>query len=152
MKNVLRNGFFLLAVVFFAGSPSAFSQNSPANAADVKKIDGFFKASKRTVRSPSSGVWGFDENGRTYFFAIDDDILVGGVILFESSILAVNTTNYQALLKMNHRFDYVKITIDGEGDIALRFDAPVKVLDQKTFDRLVTQLIRASNDIISEFK
>src|ERR1700687_3536941 len=142
--NLVRRGLLGFAPVLFwlALTPAALAQ-SPA-----EKLEALIKTSGYTSSKVSDNVWTIDFTGKQLpkFKVIlsasgkDKD---GIVVIFanpaEKSRLP-STANFMLLLfKATHDFDYVKVGIDGDGDVFVRADIPDSV-DGAYFKNIVEQV------------
>jgi hypothetical protein len=145
---------FLATLIIFGATSEAYSQKAkkPAGQSPEAKIEVFFKASGLQYRRPSADVWGVVRDGVQYFYAVEDGLFVAGVILATREGRSNSCELYETLLKLNHRFDYVKVLIDAEGDLAVRLETTVAGLDQKRFNDLLKQHHLATNNIFDEVR
>jgi len=79
----------------------------------------------------------------------------GVVVIFanpaEKSRLPATANFMMVLLKANHDFDYVKIGIDGDGDVFVRADIPDGV-DGGYFKSIVEQVAAATDQLYGRIK
>jgi hypothetical protein len=155
--NVVRRGLLGLAPVLFwllLTHAAAFAQ-SPA-----EKLEALIKASGYTSSKVSDNVWTIDFSGKQLpkFKVIlsasgkDKD---GIVVVFanpaEKSRLPSTANFMLLLLKANHDFDYVKVGIDGDGDVFVRADIPDGV-DGGYFKNIVEQVAAATDQLYGRIK
>jgi hypothetical protein len=53
----------------------------------------------------------------------------------------------RALLKFNSGLDYVKVALDSDGDISVRCDSSVRVLDLQRFNEVIDQVAASANEV-----
>ena len=154
--NVVRCGLLGFALVLFwlVLNHAAFAQ-SPA-----EKLEALIKTSGYTSSKVSDNVWTIDFTGKQLpkFKVIlsasgkDKD---GIVVIFanpaEKSRLPSTANFMMLLLKANHDFDYVKVGIDGDGDVFVRADIPDSV-DGAYFKNLVEQVAAATDQLYGRIK
>ena len=104
-------------------------------------------------------MWAADFQGKNLknfrlIVAIQDDVLVTFVTVAEKAKMPVNTAFMRKLLRYNSTLDRVKIGFDDDGDLFVRCDASVRVLDGKEFHSIVDQVSAATDEVykgIAEF-
>jgi Putative bacterial sensory transduction regulator len=136
-----------------AGSAEDFG---PSGAAKVSQL---MKASGYDFSQKTDSVWAADFTGKNLknfrlIVAIQDDVLVSFVTIAEKAKMPVNVAFMRKLLRYNSTLDRVKIGFDDDGDLFVRCDASVRVLDAKEFHSIVDQVSAASDEVykgIAEF-
>lgn len=61
--------------------------------------------------------------------------------------MPVTTDFMRTLLEENHELDQVKVGYDREGDLAVRIDSSVRVMDAAELREIVNQVKNASDEI-----
>ena len=155
--NVVRRGLLGFAPVLFwlLLTQAAVLAQSPA-----EKLEALIKTSGYTSSKVSDNVWTIDFTGKQLpkFKVIlsasgkDKD---GIVVIFanpaEKSRLPATANFMMVLLKANHDFDYVKIGIDGDGDVFVRADISDGV-DGGYFKNVVEQVAAATDQLYGRIK
>jgi hypothetical protein len=78
---------------------------------------------------------------------VKDSTVVAFVTLVQNQRLPVTTDFMRTLLEENHEFDRVKIGYDREGDLSVRIDGSVRVMDAGELRDIVNQVRNASDEI-----
>jgi hypothetical protein len=154
--NVVRRGLLGFApVLFWLSLTHAALAQSPG-----EKLEALIKTSGYTSSKVSDNVWTIDFTGKQLpkFKVIlsasgkDKD---GIVVIFanpaEKSRLPSTANFMLLLLKANHDFDYVKVGIDGDGDVFVRADIPDSV-DGGYFKNIVEQVAAATDQLYGRIK
>ncbi len=155
--NLFRRGVLGFAPVLFwlLFMPAAALAQSPA-----EKLEALIKDSGYTSSKVGDNVWTIDFTGKQLakFKVIlsasgkDKD---GIVVIFanpvEKSRLPATANFMLLLLKANHDFDYVKVGIDGDGDVFVRADIPDGV-DGGYFKSVVEQVAAATDQLYGRIK
>jgi hypothetical protein len=140
------------------GAVAGCAQEAPAKGG-AAKVDQIAKASGYDFTRKTDSVWAADFQGKNLknfrlIVAIQDDVLVTFVTITEKAKMPVNTAFMRKLLHYNSTLDRVKIGYDDDGDLFVRCDASVRVLDAKEFHSIVDQVSAASDEVykgIAEF-
>jgi hypothetical protein len=78
---------------------------------------------------------------------VKDSTMVVFVTVAENQHLPVTTDFMRALLEQNHELDRVKVGYDREGDLSVRIDSNVRVMDAPELREIVNQVKNASDEI-----
>ena len=144
MKNSFRSVYRILLLAAFAAFLNLpLRAQSPATLTDADKVEGFFKNSGVEYIN-RSGAWLVKRQTTVYFFGVNEGILVGGVILAKKANIRMTAESLSEMPRINHKLDFLKVVIDDDGDVGLRFDARIRLLDQKEFNLLLDQLFAGS--------
>ncbi len=73
--------------------------------------------------------------------------MVGAVVIAPKGSYKTSTEALTKFLRACSDYDFVKLLIDDDGDLGLRFDSRWRLLDQKEFNELLRQLFAADNEI-----
>ncbi len=155
--NVVRRGLLgfapvLLWLLFMHGAALA---QSPAG-----KLEALIKNSGYNSSKVGDNVWTVDFTGKQLpkfkvILSASSKDKEGVVVIFanpaEKSRLPATTNFMMVLLKANHDFDYVKIGIDGDGDVFVRADIPDSV-DGGYFKSVVEQVAAATDQLYGRIK
>ena len=155
--NVIRRGLLgfapvLLWLLFMHGAALA---QSPTG-----KLEALVKNSGYTSSKVGDNVWTVDFTGKQLpkfkvILSASSKDKDGVVVIFanpaEKSRLPATANFMMVLLKANHDFDYVKIGIDGDGDVFVRADIPDSV-DGGYFKSIVEQVAAATDQLYGRIK
>jgi hypothetical protein len=78
---------------------------------------------------------------------VKDSTMVVFVTVAENQHLPVTTDFMRSLLEQNHELDRVKVGYDREGDLSVRIDGSVRVIDAAELREIVNQVKNASDEI-----
>ena len=81
------------------------------------------------------------------YVAVSGDVAVIGAVVAQKQQMQPMPALYQALLRCNHDFDYVKIGLDADGDAFVRMDIAIRRLDAEGLKNAIGR-IRASTDSV----
>ena len=149
----------LLPVGSYAASPSA-DIGSPripnfvsATDASAAKIVTLMQAdSYNYVPTKSPTVWMIPFTGDhmkdiRVVVTVKDSTVVAFVTLVQNQHLPVTTDFMRTLLEQNHELDRVKVGYDHEGDLSVRIDGSIRVMDAAELREIVNQVRNASDEI-----
>jgi len=154
-RRVMRGtlGVALLTAVFSLALP-ARAQSVDANIAKVVRL---MKADAYNyVASSSPSVWSIHFTGKNLTdikvilaVATDQgsDLMVVFVTVAEKKRLPVTTDFMRKLLNENHTLDRVKVGYDADGDLFVRADSNVRVLDEAEFKDMVDQVEKSADEV-----
>jgi hypothetical protein len=140
-----------------AGRPK-FTPSVSATDASAAKIITLMQAdSYNYVRTPSPTVWLIPFNGDhmrdiNVVVTVKDSTVVAFVTLVQNQRLPVTTDFMRTLLEDNHEFDRIKLGYDHEGDLSLRIDGSVRVMDAAELREIVNQVRDASDEIYGKIE
>lgn len=155
--KLFRRGVLGFAPVLFwlLLTHAAALAQSPA-----EKLEALIKNSGYTSSKISDNVWTIDFTGKQLakFRVIlsasgkdKDGILVVFANPVEKSRLPSTASFLTLLLKANHDFDFVKVGIDGDGDVFVRADIPDSV-EGGYFKNIVEQVAAATDQLYGRMK
>jgi hypothetical protein len=155
--NVFRRGFLGFAPVLFwlLLTHAAALAQSPA-----EKLEALIKGSGYTSSKVGDNVWTIDFTGKQLpkfkvILSASSKDKDGLVVIFanpvEKSRLPTTANFLTLLLKANHDFDYVKVGIDGDGDVFVRADIPDSV-DGGYFKSILEQVAAATDQLYGKMK
>ena len=143
-----------IAGMMLAAALAAMSVHAqePGSGGGAGKVDQLMKASGYDFSRKTATVWVSDFTGKNLknfrlVVAIQDDVLVSFVTVASKARMPVNTAFMLKLLRFNSTLDRVKIGYDDDGDLFVRCDASVRVLDAKEFHSIVDQVSAASDEV-----
>lgn len=152
MKNRLSAGFKLsLAIVIcsFALSISASAQESSA-----AKTGRLLNESGVNFTKVANDIWTVPFDGKTLrnfqvLIGVDKDVLVMFVIVTDKKKYTRSPELLNKLLLQNDQMDRVKIGIDKQGEIAVRIDLTVRLMDKRELSENLDQVAAASDQIFA---
>ena len=152
MKNTLSAAFRLfLAIVIcsFALSISASSQESSA-----AKTGRLLNESGVNFTKVANDVWTVPFEGKNLrsfqvLIGVDKDVLVMFVIVTDKKKYTRSPELLNKLLSQNDQMDRVKIGIDKQGEIAVRIDLTVRLMDKRELSENLDQVAAASDEIFA---
>ena len=80
----------------------------------------------------------------------DNDFLVIGVVVAQKARMQMTPEFMQSLLRFNHTLDRVKIGIDDDGDLFVRTESSVRLVDTQEFKTLVEQVATSANRVYEQ--
>jgi hypothetical protein len=137
--------FFLLPLG--ARAKSISTDDSAAKIVSLMRADSYNYLS---TKSPS--VWMIPFTGDhlkniKVVVTVKDSTMVVFVTVAENQHLPVTTDFMRALLEQNHELGRVKVGYDHEGDLSVRIDGSVRVMDAAELREIVNQVKNASDEI-----
>jgi len=75
------------------------------------------------------------------------DILVTFVIVAKKAAIQKTPQMMDRLLTANHDYDYTKIGLDKDGDMFVRVDMPLRVVDGPELKAIIDQVANASDEV-----
>lgn len=138
--------FFLLSFT------AAYSQEShSAKAARLLNESGF------SLTKVEENLWTIPFEGKTQkkitvmTTVVNDVLLAMSVVAFKKE-LKLEPDLMRKLLKANSDFDRVKIGIDDEGDVFVRIDMSIRVLDKDELKQNLDQVAATSDEVFALIK
>jgi serine protease inhibitor len=131
-------------------SPRVFTFTSPTDASAAKIVTLMQADSYNYVPTKSPTVWMIPFSGDhlkdiRVVVTVKDSTVVAFVTLVQNQRLPVTTEFMRTLLEQNHEFDRIKL--DREGDLSVRIDGSVRVMDAAELRDIVNQVRNASDEI-----
>jgi hypothetical protein len=155
----LRVFTFLAIAMLMVILPAAFAAPNPggqtasaATQASSAKITQLLQGSGYNFKTATPTEWSIAFTGKalTKFNVIlmtVDDIVVISVTVTQKKNMPVTTDFLMTLLKLGHSLDRVKVAVDRDGDLEVRVDLTVRVLDAQEFKANVEQVAAAANEV-----
>jgi len=143
---------------------AAERENEPALAApqDQKaeasaKMTELLTESGYTFKKFNETTWTLNMNGLNVknprvLAVVTTEMALIAIIVAEKNDLKPTEDLYRKLLKLNHRFDYVKALLDKDDDLVVRIDMTLRILDVKEFKACCEQLKATANEVRTEIK
>ncbi len=139
-----------------ATPPSPGKAAAPAKTVPPKVIQ-LLEASGYNYTKAGDNVWTIPFQGKVFpqfnvvVIYIEGIIVTFGVVA-EKKDLKVTPELMQKLLRLNSDMDRVKIAIDDAGDLVVRIDSSLRVLDAEEFKAVVEQTASATDDVYAAIK
>lgn len=138
---------------------TAQAQPSPSQT-DVERLDGILKESKFTAKkldNPKQPVWTIKRTGESLkefevIFIVKNGVLVTFVTVAPKASLKRTPELLEKILKMNYRYDTVKIGFDDDDDAYVRIDQRLRIVDVQEFNQIIDQVSMAADALHTELK
>jgi hypothetical protein len=126
-----------------------------SQAADAAKVEKLLKASGYTYTTHSPNTWSveFDRKNLGKFRVIvstGSDLVVTFVILAKQAAIDKTPQLLETLVSSNHDYDYAKIGLDKDGDLFVRVDSPLRLIDAKELKSIIGQVANASDELFGK--
>ena len=123
-----------------------------AQTAGTAKVGQLLKASSYDFSQKNDSVWSADFKGKALssfrlVVAVQGDVMVAFVTVAEKARIPMSVDFMRKLLRYNSTLDRVKIGFDDDGDLFVRCDASVRILDGKELAAIVDQVSAASDEV-----
>lgn len=167
MKRFARRSIvsmcFLAVVLLVPTIPFAAraQDQAPANTEGIAKMVRLMTEAGYSYQATrSSTVWKIALTGKnmsnikvvlTIGGDADSDLIVF-VPVVEKQYMPVTTDFMNNLLKQNHELDQVKIGYDADGDLEVRTDTSLRLVDAEMLKHVVEQVRNASDDIYGQIQ
>ena len=121
------------------------------------RVGHLLEISNYKFQKKADTVWSIDFSGKSLssfkvILATQDDLLVTFVIIAHKKEIQMTPELMSKLLRFNHSLDRVKVGIDDDGDMFVRTDMTVRVLDNQEFKDNIEQVAAASNQVYAGIK
>jgi hypothetical protein len=153
----MRTNFFrCLTIVLLAASCICLgSHASQAQAPDAARVEQLLKSSGFNYTTHSANTWSveFDRKNLGKFRVIistGSDIVVTFAILAKKAAINKTPKMMETLLSANHDYDYAKIGLDKDGDLFVRIDSPLRLVDSQELKSIIGQIANASDEIYAK--
>jgi hypothetical protein len=142
--------WLLLSLFLLPMGARAKTVSTDDNAAKIVNLMRADSYNYLNTKSPT--VWMIPFNGDhlkniKVVVTVKDSTMVVFVTVAENQHLPVTTDFMRALLEQNHELDRVKVGYDREGDLSVRIDGNVRVMDAAELREIVNQVRNASDEI-----
>lgn len=157
-----RMEFLLLVLLLslaLAGGQAHPSQEqlSPQLLASAAHMEQLMEECSYTYTKHAPNVWTISFPGRALgeFKVIvtnTENAALVGVVLVRMQGREPAPELMRKLLKANHDRDYIKTFIDDDGDIGIRIESRMRVLDAEEFRANVNQVVRVADQVYAEIQ
>jgi hypothetical protein len=137
----------LLLLPITAQATTLSTDDSAAKVVSLMRADSY---SYLSTKSPT--VWMIPFTGDhlkdiKVVVTVKDSTMIVFVTVVGNQHLPVTTDFMRTLLEQNHELDRVKVGYDREGDLSVRIDGSVRVMDAAELREIVNQVKNASDEI-----
>ena len=127
--------------------PTSPTNDNAAKIVNLMQADSY---NFQTTKSPT--VWMIRFEGDhlkdiKVVLTVKDSTMVCFVTLVQNQRMPVTTDFMRTLLEENHELDRVKVGYDRDGDLSVRIDSSVRVIDAAELRDIVNQVKNASDEI-----
>ena len=155
IRLAIATGAAVIGIV--AASAWLQAQTSPAEEARVSALLSASKYKFVKHSSAKNAAWTIDRRGaeRGEFqvvVTVKGDLLIVFVTVEQKARIQRTPELDQKLLKMSHKFDFVKIGIDDDDDVFVRIDTHLRLLDSAALVEIVEQVSRVTDLVYRELK
>ena len=145
--NLLRALALVATLCIGAGAHPAFAQSIG--------MDALLKQTGYSYTTHNDTTWSIDLNRKNLgkvkvILSTGSDILVTFVIVAKKAKIQKTPQLMDALLTANHDYDYTKIGLDKDGDMFVRIDMPLRVVDATELKAIIDQVANASDEIYAK--
>jgi Putative bacterial sensory transduction regulator len=135
-----------------SGAGGAAAQASQASDAKVEQL---LKASGYTYTTHSPNTWSveFDRKSLGKFRVIistGSDLVVSFAILAKKAAINKTPKLLETLVFANNDYDYAKIGLDKDGDLFVRIDSPLRLIDADELKSIIGQVANASDELFAK--
>jgi hypothetical protein len=147
--NLLRGLMLVAAVCVGSGS-------HPARAQSVG-MDAMLKQTVYAYTTHNDTTWSIDLDRKNIgkmrvILSSGSDILVTFVIMAKKAGIQKTPQLLDALATANNDYDYAKIGLDKDGDMFVRVDMPLRILDATELKQIIDQVANASDELYPKIK
>ena len=143
--NIVRG----LAVLLIALCVGALPQVARAQSVGM---DAMLKQTGYAYNTHNPTTWSIDLTRKNLgkvrvILSTGSDILVTFVIIAKKAQIQKTPQLMDKLLTANHDYDYTKIGLDKDGDMFVRIDMPLRVIDATELKSIIDQVANASDEV-----
>lgn len=147
----------LVAVLLLLVAQITPAQKAAAQSKAPAKMVELLEASGYSYTKANDTVWTIPFKGKaltqfSVYVAYSSGLVVVGAVPAEKRQLKVTPELLHRLLKFNDDLDRVKVAIDSDGDISVRIDTSLRVLDAEEFKVVVEQVAAAADEVYAGIK
>ncbi len=118
-------------------------------------MDALLKQTGYAYNTHNPTTWSIDLNRKhlgkvKVILSTGSDILVTFVIVAKKAAIQKTPQLMDALLTANHDYDYTKIGIDKDGDMFVRVDMPLRLVDAEELKAVIDQVANASDEVYAK--
>ena len=149
MRTVAAFLALLVACCVAAGSLRA------QTGADGDRVKRLLDATGLKYNAHNATTWSVDFDsdklGKTkVIVSVGKDIVVTFVIVARKAGVQKTPQFADTLLTANHEYDYTKVGLDNDGDLFVRIDTPLRLIDAPQLKDNINQTFRASEELFSK--
>jgi Putative bacterial sensory transduction regulator len=148
----LAAAIVLAAAILIVTTAPAGAQAPSVPATGNIKVGHLLADSGYNFVKKTDSVWTVDKQGKSLksfkvIIATENDLMVTFVIVAKKNQIQDSDALFRKLLRFNHDFDRVKIGFDNDGDLFVRADNSVRVMDVQELKEIVEQVAASANDV-----
>jgi hypothetical protein len=148
------NRLALILALMVACCASFGSLRAQTNA-DGDRVKRLLDATGLKYMAHNATTWSVDFDseklGKTkVIVSVGKDIVVTFVIVAKRTGIQKSPELLETLLTANHEYDYTKIGMDNDGDLFVRIDTPLRLVDAPQLKDNINQTFRASEELIGK--
>jgi len=141
-------GVALFLALFFV------TVGQPARAQSMG-MDALLKQTGYAFTTHNATTWSVELNKKNLgklrvIMSTGSDILVTFVIVAKQAAIQKTPQMMEALLTANHDYDYTKIGLDKDGDMFVRVDMPLRLVDADELKQIIDQVANASDELYAK--
>jgi hypothetical protein len=156
---VLAASLTLTAQAQSPSAPPAPAQHQSGQT-DIERVDEIVATSKFTVKkidNPKQPVWTIKRKGESLkefdvLFFVKNGVLVTFVTVVPKANLKRTPDLLEKMLKMNFKYDSVKIGFDDDDDAYVRMDLRLRIVDVQEFNQIIDQVSMVADTLHTELK
>jgi len=148
----------LLLIVGIPAAVLCFQPRALADAAsDNAKIDALLKQTGYSAEKKRDDVWVVHQQGSNLtdfkvVIATGDGLAVTFVTIARKKDVDLNSDFLLKLVKFNGEYDRIKVLIDDDGDIDVRIDSSIRVLDAAELKEEIHQVSTSADEIYGKIQ
>jgi Putative bacterial sensory transduction regulator len=148
LKSWTRKGLLALALL----SPAAATPLPVCAAPAAHSLDTCIKTCGFSIEHVDKAVWATqiqaaEGSTQKVILASSDDMLVVFAIPVEKKQLASHPELVSQVSAFNEQFDLVKVFVDKDGDLSVRVDCHLRILDPKELKDLISQVANVAEQV-----
>ncbi|HML13252.1 MAG TPA: YbjN domain-containing protein [Xanthobacteraceae bacterium] len=118
-------------------------------------MDAMLKQTGYAYTTHNATTWSIELNKKNLgklrvIMSTGSDILVTFVIVAKQAAIQKTPQMMEALLTANHDYDYTKIGLDKDGDMFVRVDMPLRLVDADELKQIIDQVANASDELYAK--
>jgi Putative bacterial sensory transduction regulator len=122
---------------------------------DGDKVKRLLDATGLKYNTHNATTWSVDYDsdklGKTkVVISVGKDIVVTFVIVAKKTGIQKTPQLADTLLTANHEYDYTKVGLDSDGDLFVRIDTPLRLVDAPQLKDNINQTFRASEELFGK--
>jgi hypothetical protein len=150
-RVIARLAGVLLAAIWIAAAPAQAQTPSQATLAAAGKIAQMLPGTSYAFTKHNETVWSTNLTRSNVgdvkvILSCNEDLLVVFIVLARKANIQKTPQFLEAIARANHEYDLTKILIDNDGDLGVRVDLHVRILDSAEVKTAINQVADVSNE------